>query len=234
MNKTKGGIYKITNIIKGNFYIGSSIKVEKRMYEHKRMLRKNKHTNIHLQRSWNKYGEKDFEFRCIRNVENERDLIRIEQFYINMYLPKYNICKVAGNHLGIRCSKETKKKISESRKGQKPWNKGIPLSKETKEKLSIALKGRSVWNKGKKMSKKYCEKMAEAQKKRFSTQIHPMTNKHHSNETKEKIRKSRIGRVSFNEGMFKKGMTPWNKGVPTSKEAKEKMKQTRIKNLKNK
>ena len=61
MNKTKGGIYKITNIIKGNFYIGSSINVEKRMYEHKRMLRKNKHTNIHLQRSWNKYGEKDFE-----------------------------------------------------------------------------------------------------------------------------------------------------------------------------
>lgn len=53
--KTKSGVYKITNTINGNFYIGSSIRIRERWYEHKYLLNKGTHHSKHLQNSWNKY-----------------------------------------------------------------------------------------------------------------------------------------------------------------------------------
>jgi hypothetical protein len=47
-------------------------------------------------------------------------------------------------------SSETRKKMSEKKRGKPPWNKGIPCTQETKLKMSNRLKGREAWNKGKK------------------------------------------------------------------------------------
>jgi len=49
-------------------------------------------------------------------------------------------------------SMETREKMSESRKGIAPWNKGKPgiFSEESRKKMSEAMKGRVPWNKGKK------------------------------------------------------------------------------------
>ncbi len=41
-------------------------------------------------------------------------------------------------------------KMSKSKKGQIPWNKGIARSEETKRKISESLKGNIPWNKGRK------------------------------------------------------------------------------------
>lgn len=61
---------------------------------------------------------------------------------------------MVGNTHGQRSmSEETKRKISEAKKG-KSVNKGKKISDEQKEKLSIALKGRTPWNKGKTYSHK--------------------------------------------------------------------------------
>lgn len=57
-------------------------------------------------------------------------------------------------------SEKTRKKLSDSLKGRKvwnkglktglaPWNKGVPCAEETKAKLREILKGRKAWNKGK-------------------------------------------------------------------------------------
>ena len=51
------GIYCIENIINHKKYIGQSQNVFRRMYNHKNLLRNNKHHNSYLQNSWNKYGE---------------------------------------------------------------------------------------------------------------------------------------------------------------------------------
>ena len=59
------GIYKITNLINKKYYIGSSLDIKRRWKEHRRNLIKNKHNNIHLQKSWNKYGENSFLFEII-------------------------------------------------------------------------------------------------------------------------------------------------------------------------
>ena len=78
---------------------------------------------------------------------------------------------------GKQKSKETKKKISESKKGSIPWNKGEKgkrLSEETKKKMSEAKKGKhlseehkkklSEAKKGKNFSKEHKKKLSEAHK----------------------------------------------------------------------
>jgi group I intron endonuclease len=92
------GIYKITNLNDNKVYIGSSINVTKRQYKHFWMLRNNKHDNLHLQNSFNKFGESSFLFEVIQfcGVNN---LVSLENNYIIEYKSNdsnygYNLAKV--------------------------------------------------------------------------------------------------------------------------------------------
>lgn len=82
----KSGVYKITNIKNGKFYIGSSKNVEFRWSEHKKHLNGNYHINKKLQNAWNFYGKENFSFDILETV-NECDLLVKEQFYLNMFKP---------------------------------------------------------------------------------------------------------------------------------------------------
>jgi len=77
------GIYQITNMVNNKFYIGSSIDIPKRWKQHTSDLKKNKHTNKHLQFAWNKYTEKNFNFQILELVLDEDSLKLIEQKWIN-------------------------------------------------------------------------------------------------------------------------------------------------------
>ena len=70
----ESGIYLIENKVINKNYIGSAVNFDKRFYEHKWALKKNSHCNIHLQRSWNKYGKKSFVFKPYLFC-NKKDLI---------------------------------------------------------------------------------------------------------------------------------------------------------------
>jgi group I intron endonuclease len=92
------GIYKITNLNDNKVYIGSSINVTKRQYKHFWMLRNNKHDNLHLQNSFNKFGEDSFLFEIIQFCD-VNDLIFLENSYITKYKSNnpnygYNLAKV--------------------------------------------------------------------------------------------------------------------------------------------
>lgn len=54
------GIYKLVNRVTGQCYVGQSQRVQKRISEHFRLLRGNKHPNSHLQNAYNKYGASNF------------------------------------------------------------------------------------------------------------------------------------------------------------------------------
>ncbi len=69
------GIYKIANIVTGDFYIGSSINIDKRFSRHKSDLKKQKHCNQILQRTCNKYGFDNLQFEIVEHVEVKNKLI---------------------------------------------------------------------------------------------------------------------------------------------------------------
>jgi group I intron endonuclease len=92
------GIYKIQNTINNKIYIGSSIKINTRLMNHKYALRCGKHDNEYLQNSFNKYGESNFIFETIELCDISK-LIEKENFYIEKYSSNdlkmgYNLAKV--------------------------------------------------------------------------------------------------------------------------------------------
>jgi len=102
------GIYKIE--CKGKLYIGSAVYYEKRMSNHIATLRGQYHPNKHLQRSYNKYGKKSLVFSLVEECSKEQ-LIKREQFFIDVLQPAFNMQPKAGSCLGVKRSEEFKRKM---------------------------------------------------------------------------------------------------------------------------
>lgn len=112
----KSGIYRIINTKNSKFYIGSAVNLKARWNVHLCDLRKNRHCNIYLQRSYNKYGEELLKFEILEYCELDI-LLKVEQKYIDQLKPDYNICKTAGSTLGFKKSEESKRKQSDRMQG---------------------------------------------------------------------------------------------------------------------
>lgn len=139
------GIYKIANTITGDFYIGSSCNIGRRLYEHRLKLVNNRHINPHLQNSWNKYGVDNFEFTTILLCDKSMTLY-CEQELLDLLKPEYNIALSATAPMrGLRSSEETKLKIS----GENHHNFGKHHSAETRALMSAACAGENNPNFGK-------------------------------------------------------------------------------------
>lgn len=80
------GIYKITNNINHNVYIGQSVEVEERIKEHKRIaFRENRSTYTYpLYTDMRKYGIENFSFEIIKECKKE-ELNKFELYYIKIY-----------------------------------------------------------------------------------------------------------------------------------------------------
>lgn len=70
--------------LNGCVYVGQSVNCRVRFNGHKHHLRKNKHTNLHLQHAWNVYGEETFEFAVIEECA-VCDLDSREQYHLDVY-----------------------------------------------------------------------------------------------------------------------------------------------------
>lgn len=90
------GIYCIENVVNKKRYIGQSTDIYKRWRSHRGALNCQSHSNKHLQRAWNKYGNKSFNFFILEEC-NENELNELEQYYINKYNTFY---KGYNNDLG--------------------------------------------------------------------------------------------------------------------------------------
>ena len=190
-------IYQIKNSKTGKCYIGQTTDFKRRKREHLNELRKHKHSNLYLQNAFDKYGEDSFEFTILEECEKEQANDR-EIFWLNNFggfesSNNYNLCQ-AGGAKGISeetreklrsriMSEETRRKISESRKGIK-----LNLTDERRRQISESNRQRFT---GKKHTEESKRKMSETLKARAKN--HPawgMTGKHHSEETKKKISES--------------------------------------------
>lgn len=99
------GIYKITNLINGKFYIGSSNDIHRRWKEHINELNRNVHCNKYLQKSYNKYGIENFEFTIIEVCSEDEQIIR-EQYWID-------ITNCYDKNIGYNLSKSASKVVLE-------------------------------------------------------------------------------------------------------------------------
>lgn len=89
-------IYKIENLINNKLYIGSTIQYARRKRDHFSLLKSNKHTNKHLQSSYNKYGKQNFKISIIEIIDSldyeyllEREQYHIDNTDVSLL---YNMC----------------------------------------------------------------------------------------------------------------------------------------------
>ena len=100
------GVYKITNTVTGDFYIGSSKNVKQRWRDHKKPSRWKRYPNNPLYLDMQKYGVDKFVFEILEEVEAGK-LKKTEQQFIEKLKPTYNNIRAKG--LDIERRKESKK-----------------------------------------------------------------------------------------------------------------------------
>ena len=197
------GVYYIQNLVTNRFYIGSSADVYSRIKSHLNMLQRGVHSNIHLQRSYNKHGQDKFAWGVCEEVFDIDQLLVVEQTWIDV-MGDYNICTEAGSTRGYKATEETRAKLSAVKSGinnpmygtKRPevgeifrkLHTGKVLSEEHKRKCSEALKGnRGPWDNPESVAK-----IIEAA--RASN-----TGRKHSDETRAKVSAAGLGRVVSEE-----------------------------------
>lgn len=198
------GVYCIQNKKNGKKYIGISYNIKRRFVRHKSELRNNKHENLHLQRSWNKHGENNFEFKILEELNKDIEILnQREIFYIRFMNTRhpngYNSTDGGGGFYNP--SEEVREKmrlrwLGEKNpnyvKNKKPKEKKIkvslkrkPMSEETKEKIRISKTGVRQPNRKKPIGN--------------SGDTHWTKFKSFSIESREKMSKTRKGKIHSQE-----------------------------------
>ena len=88
-------VYKITNTVTGDFYIGSSNDVKHRWASHKCHSKWKQHPNNQLYKDMQEYGKDKFVFELLAEVEIEK-LKETEQQFIETLKPTYNQMNAKG------------------------------------------------------------------------------------------------------------------------------------------
>jgi len=117
----RSGIYRISNLVTGLGYYGSTTDKARREHEHFSKLNNQTHANPHLQNSWNKHGSDAFVFEWIEDVAPEH-LKDVEQEYLDQNQDGYNINPSATRppcQRGRKRSPESCERISQSQKGRR-------------------------------------------------------------------------------------------------------------------
>lgn len=83
------GVYKITNTVTGDFYIGSSVDVKERWRAHKKLCTWKRYPNNKLYQDMQKYGVDKFRFLILASIMPEH-LVQVEQELIDSLHPTYN------------------------------------------------------------------------------------------------------------------------------------------------
>ena len=158
----KSGIYQIRNLVTGARYIGQSTHLGRRFRREKSDLLYGRHSNTHLQRSWNKHGSEAFAFEPFAIIEPDL-LTHFEQRAFDVLNTRHGCYNqgpftdspMRGKKLmfsaqhrrnigltskGRRHSAETRNKISQSNIGRRI---GYTHSEETRRKIAAARHGRS-------------------------------------------------------------------------------------------
>lgn len=132
-NQEKAGIYLWRNKINGNIYIGFAVNLPKRIshyYSEKSMETYLKRGKSAIYSAILKHGLSIFKLEILEYCKPFQ-AVSIEQDYIDLLKPEYNILQIAGSSLGSKRSVETLAKMG-------AWKRSV----ETRAKMSVAKKGK--------------------------------------------------------------------------------------------
>jgi group I intron endonuclease len=134
------GVYAITNRTTNRVYIGGSQNVQKRWRDHRRSASECRHHSHSFQSDWGKHGEEDFDFRVL--LWCSRDNLRMyEQACMSRFLSYYNVSPCADSQFGLEFREEARAKMSAAAKRTRN-RLGRPHTEESKRKISESRKGK--------------------------------------------------------------------------------------------
>ena len=120
MTEKISGVYKITNTVTGDFYIGSSKNIKKRWVQHKKPSTWKRYPNNPMYLDFQKYGVDSFDLQILEDVEIDY-LKESEQKFIDKLQPTYNSNRANGWDVERR--KEYQKKYDKKYYQQNRENK---------------------------------------------------------------------------------------------------------------
>ena len=158
-NINKVGIYRWVNKANSNSYVGSSVNLGRRLRNYYDFTFISSELTRGQSRIYNailKHGYSNFQLEILEYCTAENAITRVssparrlkrgdyllEQYYINLFKPEYNINLTAGSRFGMKLSYESRLKMSKSRQGRKH-------TEDTKNLISQATKGINKPNFGK-------------------------------------------------------------------------------------
>lgn len=114
------GVYTIRNPRTGNFYVGSSVDVFRRLRAHLHQLRGGRHHSYRMQALWRKYQDQSLEF-CVETIDLERQTsLAIEHYVLQNMTPAYNTSTDAYTGMkGRSHTPESKAKLRAAKLGKK-------------------------------------------------------------------------------------------------------------------
>jgi group I intron endonuclease len=142
-------VYSIVNTANGKLYIGSTHRLDRRIYEHRRQLRTGTHRNKHLQAAWNAHGEAWFAFKPLAFIADEGEMLDMEREMIRALQCAdrehgYNISvEPSNNQLGLKRSPETRARIGAAKIGNKN-RLGAVIPQEMRDRIAAKLTGRKA------------------------------------------------------------------------------------------
>lgn len=183
-------IYLRTNLVNGKQYVGQANDFKQREYDWKCL--KNHYAGKLIYNARKKYGLENFKTEVLRECKTKDELNEWEKYYIktlNTKVPNgYNLTDGGEGTLGVIVSDETRKKMSDVKKGRH-------VSEETKKKISEAKKGKYVGE----SSPMYGRKRPEFAEK-MKGENNPFFGKTHTQDTIDKIIKANKGKTPYNKG----------------------------------
>lgn len=144
-------VYKITNTVINDFYIGSSKDVKRRWAAHKCPSTWNDNPNSKLYKDMQKYGVDKFDFQILVNIEPEQ-LKEKEQEFIEKLKPTYNNYRAKG--LDIERKRKHQKEFYQSERG-KEWLERYEQSEKRKKYIKKYKQSEKYKKIQKKSGKKY-------------------------------------------------------------------------------
>lgn len=133
------GIYTIRNPVTGNFYLGSSVDVYRRLRAHIQELRGRRHHSYRMQNLWTAKGEGCLEFCVDLLLDCRQEALAIEHQILQTAKPEYNSSTDAYTGMkGRSHTPESLAKIIASKKG-KTWVRRNPVDPERRAALNAQM-----------------------------------------------------------------------------------------------